>query len=261
MLLDTGSGREEVPALVKQAMTLLDVQSIACFVLTHHHRDHTDGVSSLRDAISQSSSFAIYKVPDQHSDPTWLALQDGQAFSLQQGKQSLKVIQTPGHTADSICLQWREGPRLLGIFTADTVLGHGSSVYEDLSAYMSSLDKLQTMLEECQPQSIALFPGHGEVREDGLKTVREYRQHRIDRENEIIAVLRDTPATLDEYVSFAFLQQLQSSLTHFGADCSAASILTFPNRSCQQRSEACSCTSTNSSSKAEHSFCLTIATL
>merc|ERR1712072_1221660 len=135
VLLDTGSGRGEVPALVKQAMTLLDVQSIACFVLTHHHRDHTDGVSSLRDAISQSSSFAIYKVPDQHSDPTWLALQDGQAFSLQQGKRSLKVIQTPGHTADSICLQWREGPRLLGIFTADTVLGHGSSVYEDLSAY------------------------------------------------------------------------------------------------------------------------------
>lgn len=200
MLLDAGSGHEQVPALIKQAMATLDVQYISCLVLTHHHHDHVDGVPSLRDTLPQSSSFAIHKLPDKHSDTEWLSLRDGQKFSLQQGKQCLEIIQTPGHTVDSICLQWREGSRLLGIFTADTVLGHGSSVYEDLSAYMASLDTLQTKLEECQPRSIPLFPGHGQVRDDGLKTVREYRQHRIDRENEIIAILREGPATLDGYV-------------------------------------------------------------
>lgn len=45
---------------------------------------------------------------------------------------SVRCLKTPGHTADSAALVMCEGER--GVFTADTVLGQGTTMFEDLTA-------------------------------------------------------------------------------------------------------------------------------
>ena len=49
---------------------------------------------------------------------------------------SVRCLRTPGHTADSISLVMVEGEK--GVFTGDTVLGQGTTVFTNLSACESS---------------------------------------------------------------------------------------------------------------------------
>jgi hypothetical protein len=48
---------------------------------------------------------------------------------------SVRCLKVPGHTADSVALVMCEGER--GVFTGDTVLGKGTTIFTDLAACMS----------------------------------------------------------------------------------------------------------------------------
>ena len=69
------------------------------------------------------------------------------------------------------------------MFTGDNVLGHGTAVFENLAAYLDSLDRMR---EQFQGRA---YPGHGEVIEDGPKRIAEYIAHRQQREEEILEAL------------------------------------------------------------------------
>ena len=108
----------------------------------------------------------------------------------------LRVVHTPGHTPDSLCLHY---PPDRALFTADTVLGHGSAVFEDLGAYMASLRK---MIDYCRAEGGAptydtVYPGHGPVVSDGLAKIEMYLKHRVEREEQIVQVL-ERPAVQEE---------------------------------------------------------------
>lgn len=69
------------------------------------------------------------------------------------------------------------------MFTGDNVLGQGTSVFEDLPAYLNSLEKMSDMF------SGRAYPGHGPVIEDGKARIAEYIEHRQQREQQLIEVL------------------------------------------------------------------------
>lgn len=69
------------------------------------------------------------------------------------------------------------------LFTGDTVLGHGTTVFEDLGEYMKSLERLQGL------GASRLYPAHGAVVEDAGRKLNEYVRHRRLRENQILKVL------------------------------------------------------------------------
>jgi glyoxylase-like metal-dependent hydrolase (beta-lactamase superfamily II) len=94
---------------------------------------------------------------------------------------TLHVLHTPGHAGDHCCF-WLEEEN--SVFTADCILGHGSVVFNDLSAYMNSLRNL----EELAPTR--LYPGHGVVVEDAMNRIRQYIRHRQERESQIIELMR-----------------------------------------------------------------------
>ena len=71
------------------------------------------------------------------------------------------------------------------LFTGDSVLGQGTAVFENLTSYISSLNK-QLQLN---PKSI--FPGHGPVVYNAKDKLEEYVRHRQEREDEIIKVFKD----------------------------------------------------------------------
>lgn len=92
----------------------------------------------------------------------------------------MRAVYTPGHTRDHISFHLLEENAL---FTGDTVLGHGTTVFEDLATYMTSLARLQDI------GSVRLYPAHGAVVEDASRKLAEYMRHRKLRENQIVAAL------------------------------------------------------------------------
>jgi ribonuclease/clavin/mitogillin len=123
---------------------------------------------------------------------------------------TLEVLHTPGHSTDSICIYL---PIDQALYTADTLLGHGTAVFEDLAAYISSLNKLLRFSNEKNrlqlegqgeaAASIIIYPGHGDVLRNGPEMIATYIEHRLEREAQILEVLQlpvplklqsDTPA-------------------------------------------------------------------
>ena len=63
---------------------------------------------------------------------------------------SLRCLRTPGHTQDSVSLVMCEGEK--GVFTGDTVLGQGTTIFVDLVACEWSLDFTKMILREWMAQ-------------------------------------------------------------------------------------------------------------
>ena len=70
------------------------------------------------------------------------------------------------------------------MFTGDNVLGQGTAVFEDLATYLSSLHRMRDQFSD------RAYPGHGPVIEDGRARIKEYIQHRQQREEEVLGVLK-----------------------------------------------------------------------
>lgn len=145
-------------------------------VLTHSHADHSDGAAELD---SRMGGVGVV-LPS-----------DGEVVG------PFTAIGTPGHSSDSVCL-------LLGgvLFTGDTVLGTGSVFIApgegSLSAYLASLERLLALDLE------AICPGHGPVVREPHAKLREYRDHRLEREARVVAALEAGARTRDELLDRAW---------------------------------------------------------
>lgn len=182
-----------LPALKEaagQSYSPPSVYKFACEKDTTH--DHATG------RILQEVDNSLWKKPE--GKEAIHPLQDGQIFSIDDAT-TLKVLHTPGHTEDSasFLLQAKDGESVL--FTADTVLGSGTAVFEDLKALLHSLERcveeMEAVVSKAEQSTVRLFCGHGPVVEDGVAKCKEYIQHRLDRENQLVEVLKkaDRPLT------------------------------------------------------------------
>lgn len=86
------------------------------------------------------------------------------------------------------------------MFTADNVLGQGTAVFEDLAAYMNSLDKMQHQFKG------RAYPGHGPVLEHGKAKIQEYIKHRQSREDQVIKVMADSGSSGDGWGSMQIVK-------------------------------------------------------
>lgn len=104
---------------------------------------------------------------------------------------SLVALHTAGHSADHVSYFFE---RRMAVFTGDLVLGTGSSaiLYPDgcVSEYLTSLERLAALAPEI------LLPGHGPPIEDAAERLREYSEHRLNRERQILAAVRDGASTV-----------------------------------------------------------------
>lgn len=162
---------------------------VALIILTHRHHDHADGAERFRQLTG---------APVRAFDPNYCSdgvepLQDGEVISVDGVTPKLKVVHTPGHTSDCVCLYVYPGepegaPE--GIITGDTIAGrHTTMISEtdgDLGLYLETLAKLEE-----DGHGVMLLPGHGPEGEDLSAYARKY----IDRRNQRLEQIREALAT------------------------------------------------------------------
>lgn len=111
------------------------------------------------------------------------------------GRWTIEVVHTPGHTSNHICFGLREEKVL---FTGDHVMGWATSVISppdgDLFDYLASLEKLLERDDE------RYWPTHGPAIEAPQDYVRSFIAHRRAREAQIVEALEKGPATIKDIV-------------------------------------------------------------
>jgi len=115
---------------------------------THTHADHNSACKVLRER------YGIKTVMHRATDAPYIdvSVEDGDEIKF--GQQSLKVVYTPGHTQDAMCLLFKDR-----IFTGDTLLIGGCGRTDlpggNAEAQYQSLLKLKSLGDE-----IRVYPGH-----------------------------------------------------------------------------------------------------
>jgi glyoxylase-like metal-dependent hydrolase (beta-lactamase superfamily II) len=179
-------------------------QRISRILLTHGHQDHSAGaarLARLTGAPVLAADPALRRGPGE----TAPAGTRGGGGSLAPGDVvteagcELRVVASPGHTADSVCLLLPADGALL---TGDTVLGRGTTVLGadgSLADYLATLDRLRVLADERQLST--LLPGHGPVLADPAGVLDFYITHRRERLAEIRAALAAGDRTGEEIVA------------------------------------------------------------
>ena len=139
-------------------------------ILTHGHFDHVESVDTLRDATNavvcihkddnemlsdgRKNAYAFFFGEDRRWRPAERLLEDGDQLSV--GKETLKVISTPGHSKGSICL-------LCGniLITGDTIFANGYGRYDLHGGNPSTLRDSLLGLRKLDG-NLTIYPGHGE---------------------------------------------------------------------------------------------------
>ncbi|MFG2421845.1 MBL fold metallo-hydrolase [Streptomyces sp. NPDC048448] len=146
---------------------------IALTLLTHGHPDHAEGAASFAE-LTGTKVRAL--------DPALRLGDEGLAHGdvVSVGGLELRVVPTPGHTADSLCFHL---PADRAVLTGDTILGRGTTVVAHpdgrLGDYLDSLRRLRSLAVDDGVHTV--LPGHGPVLEDAQGAVEFYLAHRAHR--------------------------------------------------------------------------------
>jgi glyoxylase-like metal-dependent hydrolase (beta-lactamase superfamily II) len=166
-----------------------EMGTLTTVLVTHRHVDH------LPAAVPLCQRTGARLVGHTDLPGVQLAVADGEPVFG-----SLKALETPGHTRESLCY-W--DPRASILFTGDLVAGSGTVVVDDqpgaLSDYLASLERLVPL----QPRTI--YPGHGPIVEDGPGKLQEYLDHRRKRVQQVVDALASRGAsTVEELVGIIY---------------------------------------------------------
>ncbi|MEY5099761.1 MAG: Hydroxyacylglutathione hydrolase [Pseudomonadota bacterium] len=190
-----------------------DIRAIVC---THSHPDHSPGAARLQALCEQGGRarppiLGLASGPHARADSRFVPereLADGECLVLRNAdgslSHSLRVLHTPGHAANHLCLLLEEDGLL---FSGDHVLNGSTTVVAppdgDMDAYLGSLDKL---LDACAAHAAGfILPAHGYVLGSAPQAIARLKAHRLAREAKVAAAMRALPeGTPDDWVRLAY---------------------------------------------------------
>jgi glyoxylase-like metal-dependent hydrolase (beta-lactamase superfamily II) len=201
-LVDPGPDLPEHLEALERAIAGRPLAAIMC---THTHRDHSPASRPMAERTGApivgcaplaletvgpraDASFDGDYVPDR-------VLADGE--SIEVDGTPVTAVGTPGHTSNHLCLAYRGA-----LLTGDHVMGWSTTVVVppdgDMAAYMASLDKLR------QRDDRIYYPAHGPAVTNPAQYVRHLMGHRLQREKQILGVVRERARPIPEIVAQAY---------------------------------------------------------
>jgi glyoxylase-like metal-dependent hydrolase (beta-lactamase superfamily II) len=147
---------------------------VAAVLVTHGHPDHVEGLARFRELTGEPSGDAGLRIT---------------------------TIETPGHTADSVCYLVEAGQQP-AVLTGDTILGRGTTVVAwpdgDLGDYLASLERLTGFA------GAPVLPGHGPPLADCAAAASYYLAHRRARLDQVRAAVAAGARTPPEIVAVVY---------------------------------------------------------
>jgi glyoxylase-like metal-dependent hydrolase (beta-lactamase superfamily II) len=201
-VIDPGPDDEAHLTALKRA---LSNETVSHILLTHTHRDHSPAARHLREwtgattygygphgGAKSDDGIVVEEGGDRDFVPD-VAVRDGDVIAGDNFV--VECVHTPGHTSNHVCYALREGGAL---FTGDHVMAWSTTVVSppdgNMRDYLKSLEKLLAR------DDAIYWPTHGGPIRDPKPFVKAYLDHRLEREQQILACLRDGVATIPDMV-------------------------------------------------------------
>lgn len=169
-VLDDGTVIDPGPDDDAHIEAIIATTQVKRILVTHGHPDHVDALEKL----TLMTGAKLGEVPE-----------------------DLQRLDTPGHTADSVCYIGRGV-----VFTGDTILGRGSSVVAwpdgNVADYLKSLEKLMTF------SGVPALPGHGPALPDTAQAAKWLHGHRMERLEQVKSALQRGAQTPQEVVDLVY---------------------------------------------------------
>ena len=136
LVIDPGGGLKKILKEIGEA-------KLKYIVLTHHHWDHVSEALKLKEKTGAKILTNL-----KENDEIKVGVGDSTIV--------LKVISTPGHTKESICLLAKDF-----IFTGDTLFEDGHGRTDLPGGSQKDLENSLKKLEKILKPGTKIFPGHG----------------------------------------------------------------------------------------------------
>jgi glyoxylase-like metal-dependent hydrolase (beta-lactamase superfamily II)/8-oxo-dGTP pyrophosphatase MutT (NUDIX family) len=192
-----------------------DIRMIVC---THSHPDHSPGALPLQALCEAAGTppppiLGLASLPTARADSAFTpdrVLSNHELLRLvsagpeSETTHTLKVIHTPGHAANHLCLVLLEDGLL---FSGDHILNGSTTIVNppdgNMNAYLDSLDLLSAACDAHQIEFI--LPAHGYALGEAKNAIAQLKAHRLKREAKVLKVMQAYPAgTLDDWVPLAY---------------------------------------------------------
>ena len=201
-VIDPGPDLPEHVEALERAIAGRPVVAIMC---THTHRDHSPAARPLAE-LTGAPTVGCAPLALETVGPRADAAFDGEyrpdqiledSEEIRVDGEPIVAVATPGHTSNHLCFAYKGA-----LFTGDHVMGWSTTVVVppdgDMAAYMQSLDKLR------QRDDRIYYPAHGPAVTNPQQYVRHLVGHRMQREKQILALVREKPRAVADIVLNAY---------------------------------------------------------
>ena len=189
------------PRHLTALLNALDGQTVSHILVTHTHRDHSPLSHPLAERVGAP---ILAAEPPRISGP---AAEEGydDAFTpdrivgdgeiIQADGWTIEVLATPGHASNHLAFVLAEENAL---FSGDHVMGWSTTVVippdGDMTAYLDSLDRV------IDRDFSILWPTHGPPVAEPRAFLAAYREHRLERERQVLDRLRAGDRLVEDMV-------------------------------------------------------------
>lgn len=197
LLIDAGAGDPRHLDAIAEA---LDGAPLARVLVTHNHSDHIKGIEAI--AARWPAAILLKKLwpeKDVAYPVAWRPAREGDEVVA--GGMRLRVIETPGHAPDHVCLF---EPERRVLFGGDLLVRDGTVVIPptfggSLAQYLKSLERLLAL-------GVArVLPAHGRAIDEPDALIHRYLAHRLERQAQIVCALERGAADLDSIVAQVYV--------------------------------------------------------
>ena len=203
VIIDPASPYEEEQAALAACVDdlLKEGRGVREIILTHLHPDHVGGVTALVKHLGGRVSVAAHQLTAEALDGSIRVdrlIEDQEMIELEgEPRLSLRAMHTPGHARGHLCFYEEKTGALI---TGDNIVGLGSVLIDppegNMRDYLHSLESLRAL-----PHLTVLFGAHGPAIGSPRAKIEEYIAHRLEREANILAAVREGAGTPAEIVA------------------------------------------------------------